>query len=889
MDFLLHRSHFRQAAACAFFVLFSLLPAAIPARAAAPPGKPIEVTEYWLWFGQRSGASPSDPIVKLMREDPNIRVTEWSSLQLPGGGSRTPLMLSIAGQSAPDLFEAWFHTVRNDIKQGFVYPLNEWIGDDLDGNGQVDLDEAKWEGWKNVPPLWRRVITVNGKIYGLPVSAVTHMAIVFRMDLARQAGLDPDRPPKTWAEFKYWCQKLTDPGKYVPGVQFQRGQQGFAARTDGWLWLPWLQSTGGSPVVQVKTSPTTGKKYDFSMEAVECKAPDTGEDLTNAPTEWRASLASDAAVRATAFIHDLRWHRWIRDPKTHEPITLTPEQAKAGSIRLPDGRTVTFSAKEVRTGTTRVLTGQPGENVYQLLGSGEVAMLQLQYDNLSTASTYVNPDVLGVFPIPAGPGGKPVAQLFRHFAVMSEGVGRRTKRERDAVWKTLVTLNSPAAFDESVRAMVLNGQARFANPKDLKRLGFGDYAREVPEGLKRMFLDLETGKTLGKTEPFMGFWYTTDVALNANVFSLMLSDKGEDFNFAGALKEVEIAANTGIMFERPPAELAPYRPLARGIVIVVAILLLFFVWMFIKTNLKAYTRQGKSAAGVYSRWLPWLLLVPALGLIAVWGYYPLARGAVMAFQDYHIVGKSPWIGMDNFISIFLNPDFYIAVKQTIKYVLLSLLLVFMAPILLSLLLSEIPRGKLFWRSVFFLPQLTSGLVVVLLWKLIYNPTEAGLLNLVLGWFDTRPQDWLGSPTTAMICTIIPTVWAGMGISSLIYLAALKGIPDELYEAAGLDGAGIWARLRYVTVPQLMPLIIINFVGAFIGTFQSMGNIFLLTFGGPGKETMVMSMLIWLEAYSKLKFSMATSMAWILGSALIGFAYLQIQMLRKVEFRRVEEV
>ena len=868
---------------CLFFFAEAIL------QGATPNDKPIEVSEYWLWHGQHNGATVSDPIVKMMRDDPTIKVQEWSSLQLPGGGSRTPLMLSFAGQAAPDLYQSFFHMIRTDIQQRFIYPLNEWIGDDRNGNGRIDLDEAKWPGWKDVPDLWRNVATVDGKIYGLPESSVSHMAIVFRMDLARQAGLNPDHPPTTWKELQYWSEKLTDPGRYLPGVQFQRGQRGLLLETEGWLWLPWLQSTGGSPIVQIKISPTTGKSYTFPMEAVEFRAPDTGEDLTKAPTQWRAALATDAAMRATAYYHQLRWQRWIRDPKTHDPIDLTPDQLKAGSVHLADGRTISFTAKDIMTGSVRVYTGDSSENIYQLLGSGEVAMLQLVYDDLSQLKSVVDPDVLGVFPVPAGPGGKPVVQLFRHYAAMSEGVGHRSKRERDAVWKTLLTISSPASHDEHVRNMVLNGQARFADPKDLDRLGFHDYVREVPAGLKRLYRDLETGKTAGLTEPFMGFWLTTESDMGANVFSLLLSDSGENFDFRKALKEMDVAANTGTMFARPPEELAKYRPLAWGIVSVLGLLLLVFIGLIVRTNLKAAQTAGKSAAGVYKRWLPWLLLLPALGLIAIWGYYPLGRGAVMAFQDYHIVGNSPWNGLDNFINIFLRPDFFISIKQTIKYVLLSLLLVFTAPILLSLLLSEIPRGKLFWRSIFFLPQLTSGLVVILLWKLIYNSTEAGLLNQMLKWCGLSIHDWLGNPATAMVCTIIPTVWASMGISSLIYLAALKGIPDELYEAAGMDGAGIFARLRYITLPQLMPLIIINFVGAFIGTFQSMGNIFLLTFGGPGKETMVMSMMIWLEAYSKLRFSTATAMAWTLGSALIGFAYLQIRMLRRVEFRRVEEV
>ena len=159
---------------------------------------------------------------------------------------------------------------------------------------------------------------------------------------------------------------------------------------------------------------------------------------------------------------------------------------------------------------------------------------------------------------------------------------------------------------------------------------------------------------------------------------------------------------------------------------------------------------------------------------------------------------------------------------------------------------------------------------------------------IAGWLTLKPQAWLQDPSLAMLCCIIPGVWAGAGISSLLYIAALKALPDDYYEAAALDGAGIWSRIRHVALPQLMPLIIINFVGSFIAAFQSMGSIFLLTFGGPGNETMVLGMAIWKLAYNDLRFSMATTLAWFLGVGLIGFTYLQIRFLRRVEFRIASE-
>ena len=279
------------------------------------------------------------------------------------------------------------------------------------------------------------------------------------------------------------------------------------------------------------------------------------------------------------------------------------------------------------------------------------------------------------------------------------------------------------------------------------------------------------------------------------------------------------------------------------------------------------------------------MLAPAIISIALWSYYPLFRGAVMAFQNYKIVGETQWIGLDNFILVATDANFWTACVRTLKFVGWTLVLGFISPILLALMLSEIPRGKIFFRTLYFLPQLTSALVITLLWKLMYDPTENGMFNQILMFFGFDKMTWLQDPAWAMVCCILPGVWAGAGMASLIYVAALHSLPPDYYEAAAIDGAGILSRFRHITYPQLLPLMVINFVGAFIAAFQGMGGIFLLTFGGPGDATNVLSLTIWKEAYNNLRFSTATTMAWFLGVALIGFTYLQIRILRKVEFRR----
>ncbi|MBR4317167.1 MAG: sugar ABC transporter permease [Kiritimatiellae bacterium] len=283
-----------------------------------------------------------------------------------------------------------------------------------------------------------------------------------------------------------------------------------------------------------------------------------------------------------------------------------------------------------------------------------------------------------------------------------------------------------------------------------------------------------------------------------------------------------------------------------------------------------------------------MMLAPALISITVWSYYPLIRGVLMAFRDYHIVGESPWVGFDNFILVASDWGFWCSAGRTLKYVFLTLALGFFTPVILAILLSEIPRGKVFFRTLYFLPHLTSTLVITLLWQLMYDPTEKGMLNQILAFFGLPHQTWLQDPAWAMVCCVLPGVWAGAGMASLIYIAALQALPSDYTEAAAIDGAGYWGRFRHVILPQILPLMVINFVGAFIAAFQSIGSIFLLTFGGPGDATDVLSLAIWKEAYNNLRMGSATAMAWFLGTALVGFTYLQFRILRKVEFHRAEE-
>ena len=222
------------------------------------------------------------------------------------------------------------------------------------------------------------------------------------------------------------------------------------------------------------------------------------------------------------------------------------------------------------------------------------------------------------------------------------------------------------------------------------------------------------------------------------------------------------------------------------------------------------------------------------------------------------------------------------------------------------MLHEIPRGKILYRTLYYLPAVTTGLVIMFLWKFFYNPSPAGLLNrllqglndLVLANLNSalafmhipaqlrmfETQTWLGDPKLAMLCVVLPIIWATVGPGCIIYLAALKGIPEDVYEAADLDGAGVISKIRHITVPYLRPLIIINFVGAFIGAFRSFDFIFVMTGGGPAFATHVAGLEIWYNAFLYLKFGYAVAMAWLLGSLLVGFTVFQLRILSRLQFK-----
>ena len=272
---------------------------------------------------------------------------------------------------------------------------------------------------------------------------------------------------------------------------------------------------------------------------------------------------------------------------------------------------------------------------------------------------------------------------------------------------------------------------------------------------------------------------------------------------------------------------------------------------------------------------------------------------MIAFQDYGIQRGARWVGLDNFIGVFTQPLFYKSLWNSVVYVALTLLIGFFMPIFLALALNEIPRFKVLFRTIFYLPAMTSSIVIAFVWRQFYDKSPAGLLNSLTAPIIEHminpvfklvghaawplANDWLGDPALAMFAVVLPGIWAGAGPGSILYLAALKNVSEDRYEAADLDGANWRQKIRYITLPSLKPLILINLLGVFIAGFKAMENIFVLTMGGPLNSTRTIGLEVWQNAFMYLKFGYATAAAWVMGSMLVGFTLIQIRSLLKMRF------
>lgn len=243
-----------------------------------------------------------------------------------------------------------------------------------------------------------------------------------------------------------------------------------------------------------------------------------------------------------------------------------------------------------------------------------------------------------------------------------------------------------------------------------------------------------------------------------------------------------------------------------------------------------------------------LLLLPFLLTMIYVLWEPTIQGIIMSF--FKMQGYTPlefW-GVRNYKIVMKDSWFLKTLWNTISYVLWSLVIGFWIPFVLAVLLNELRRFQGFFQFCMYLPALAPGVAISMLWYYMYYPNSSGLLNMFLGLFGVAPQVWLTNANMTIPLILIRQTWTGLGGTMLMYLAALQGINRELYEAALLDGSGIWHRFRYITLPHVLPLLLLNLIRQIIGVFQIMETPLAMTGGGPNNASMSLGLLAYKNAF-----------------------------------------
>jgi ABC-type sugar transport system permease subunit/ABC-type glycerol-3-phosphate transport system substrate-binding protein len=817
--------------------------------------------------------SPRREIFDLfLKKNKDIVFVPGGGISITGMAAGAQFYMAMAGGTAPDVFYMPLEKVPTYLSQNFLYPLDE-----LAPPNDPLLSDIK----QFVKPI----VEHDGHIYAAPMFYKAH-GMMFRKDLFAAAGLPP-RTPRTWDEQFEFALRLEDP---------EHGVAGYAIYGGTWLFAHALWEAGGNFLRYGYLRP------DGSFKPIKGKPP-RKPDPKKGKLVLRSAFQEKPGLMAVNFYRRLLFCKWCKDskggkllfrdvdvdtgrfidkksvksPLTGETYTLNPngETASCGS-----------TTRKVYTGVAIYVYKDVGMEVYERFKKGKLGFaINSAAGGRAGRLPDFNPSIVGLGPMPIGPSGKPVTIANAGCYGVNSQIDDSKK---EAAWRLIKFLCGKEAMKLKVKAMVERGQAAFVLPKFLEMAGFPQYVEDVP---KDWVSANEKLQKVARAVPNEPGWQMVSMKI-AEILQLIFTDP--NMNVEAALRD-RAAECDRILEGQMGASASKEMSTAKKIVYAVIILLFFAAIVYgilkvAKSTLKS--KEGErndpvSGKSLGSRLLPLAFMLPALAVVAMFNYVPLIRGSVMAFYDYKIIGKSAFVGIDNFIDVILSQEFWWALYVTVKYMLISLSVGFCLPIIVALMLDEIPWGKYFFRTVYYLPAVTSGLVIMLMWKEFYSEDPTGMLNSLFAHFGLGPYKFLKDPNIALLCVVIPSAWAAAGPGSILYLAALKCIPSELYEAAAVDGAKWYHKIKFVTIPTLLPLIIINFIGAFLAAMQGMGNILVMTGGGPDRQTQVLGIEIFYQAYVFLRFGYAISMAWVLGAMLLGFTMIKMQVIKKVDFTAAE--
>jgi multiple sugar transport system permease protein len=281
-------------------------------------------------------------------------------------------------------------------------------------------------------------------------------------------------------------------------------------------------------------------------------------------------------------------------------------------------------------------------------------------------------------------------------------------------------------------------------------------------------------------------------------------------------------------------------------------------------------------------WAGRLFVAPNLLAVTVFMLFPLGFSLYMSFQRWDVFNPPKFVGLKNFEQLFTSdPLFLIAIRNTVVFTVGTVVPTISISLVVAAVLNQKVKGIGVFRTIVFMPLAISSVVMAVVWQFVFN-TDDGLLNIMLGWIGIGPIPWLVDPNWAMASLCIVSVWRSVPFATVILLAAMQGVPETVYEAAKIDGAGEIRQFAFITVPLIRGAI--SFVGviSIIHAFQAFDVVYVLngSNGGPETSTYVLGIMLFQHAFSFLEFGYASALAWVMFAILLVLTVLQLRITRR---------
>ena len=289
------------------------------------------------------------------------------------------------------------------------------------------------------------------------------------------------------------------------------------------------------------------------------------------------------------------------------------------------------------------------------------------------------------------------------------------------------------------------------------------------------------------------------------------------------------------------------------------------------------TGSGKLKSNIIS----WLIMVPSLILFAFFVWEPLLESVRLSLYTAKGIRLQSFVGLHNYLLVFQRPDFLPGKRNTFFYILWSLVIGFLFPIIIAILVTEAAHFKSFFRVGVYFPNIMPGIATVLIWGYLFRPGSTGVLNIILSWLHVQPLDWLSVPTWTIPLIVIAMTWKSAGSTALIYMAGIESINPELYEAAAIDGARTWARIRYITLPDIFSLGKLMLILQIISVFQILYEPLVLTNGGPNNASLSIMQMVWKYAFEDFNYPMAAALSVIICIILVMLTAVYFKLTKRV--------